>query len=190
MEKIIIEIRAGAGGDEAAIFAADLSRMYQRFAERNNWKFNIIDESLNSLGGYKLMIAEVKGENCYEMMKQESGVHRVQRVPKTEKAGRVQTSTASVAIMPLADHPEIVVNQGDLDISTFRSSGPGGQNVNKVETAVRIVHKPTGVTVACQSERSQSANKELAMGIIRAKLFEEQERRAFAARGDIRLEQN
>lgn len=173
MTKIILEIRAGTGGEEAATFAADLARMYERYAQRQGWKTILIEASENSLGGYRTFIAEFAGEGVYETLKQESGVHRVQRIPATEKAGRVHTSTASVAVLPEAASNEIQVHQNDLDISFFRSSGPGGQNVNKVETAVRILHKPTGIVVSSQVERSQSRNRDLALEVLRAKLYEQ-----------------
>ena len=173
MNKIILEIRAGAGGDEAAIFAGDLARMYQKYAGRRGWKFNIVDFNQTSLDGYKTFIAELDGENVYEDLKQESGVHRIQRIPKTEKAGRVHTSTASVAIMPEVRPEQVQINQGDLEISFFRVSGPGGQNVNKVETGVRLVHKPSGVVVSCSQGRSQYANRETAMNMLRAKIYEQ-----------------
>ena len=153
--KIILEIRAGAGGDEAAIFAGDLGRMYQRYAANRGWKFSILDSNLGTIGGYKTLIAEAEGENIYDALKHESGVHRVQRIPKTEKSGRVHTSTASVAILPIVEAKEVQINQGDLEITFSRAGGPGGQNVNKVETAVRILHKPTGIVVGSREERSQ-----------------------------------
>ena len=187
--KIILEIRAGAGGDEAAIFAGDLVRMYQKYAEKIGWKFSVLDYNQTSLEGYKTLIAEIDGTNAYELLKQESGVHRVQRIPKTEKSGRVHTSTASVAILPVVEPQEIQINQGDLEVSFFRSSGPGGQNVNKVETAVRIVHKPTGIVVASQAGRSQHANREQAMGILRAKLYEQKQIEEQLKTGASRKEQ-
>jgi peptide chain release factor 1 len=176
--KIILEIRAGAGGDEAAIFAGDLARMYQKYAERRGWKFEILDFNKTSLAGYKTFIAQIsspreRNEDIYNLLKNESGVHRVQRIPATEKSGRIHTSTASVAVMPVVETREIQINPADLEISFFRSSGPGGQNVNKVETAVRILHKPTGIVVSSQAGRSQHANREQAMNLLRAKLFEE-----------------
>ena len=174
IDKVILEIRAGAGGDEAAIFAGDLARMYQRFSETQKWTFSVIDTSQTSLDGYKAFIAKIGGENVYDSLKQESGVHRVQRIPKTEKSGRIHTSTASVAIMPVVEPQEVQINPGDLEISFFRSSGPGGQNVNKVETAVRILHKPTGMVVSSQAGRSQQSNRESAMEILRSKLYETQ----------------
>ncbi|MCL5261874.1 MAG: PCRF domain-containing protein, partial [Patescibacteria group bacterium] len=153
MNKILLEIRAGAGGDEAAIFAGDLARMYQRFAARRGFKFDVLDSNATSLYGVKSLVAQIQGPDVYDIFKNESGVHRVQRVPKTEKSGRVHTSTASVAVLPIVDPGQVQVNPGDLDIVFFRSSGPGGQNVNKVETAVRITHRPTGIIVASQVER-------------------------------------
>lgn len=189
MNKAIIEIRAGAGGDEAAIFAGDLARMYQRYAEKNGWKFTVLDENKTSLSGYKTFIARIKGEGTYENLKQESGVHRVQRIPATEKSGRVHTSTASVAVMPVTEAKEININPSDLDISFFRSSGPGGQNVNKVETAVRILHRPTGVVVSSQSSRTQMENREHAMEILASKLQEAQLEKEHAQMGDLRKSQ-
>lgn len=189
MNKIILEIRAGAGGDEAGIFAGDLARMYQRFAERRGWKFTVLDTNQTSLNGYKTFIARIDGENSYESLKQESGVHRVQRIPNTEKSGRIHTSTASVAVMPVVEAKEVNVNPGDIDVSFFRSSGPGGQNVNKVETAVRILHRPTGIVVASQASRTQVQNREQAMEILRSKLYELQIERQMAELGSLRREQ-
>jgi len=189
MDRILLEVRAGAGGDEAAIFAGDLVRMYQRFAEKTGWRFSVLDSNQTTLEGFKSLVAEIKGEGVREALQHESGVHRVQRIPKTEKSGRVHTSTASVAVMPVVEPQEFDLNPSDLDISFFRSSGPGGQNVNKVETAVRIVHKPTGVVVASQSGRSQSANKESAMSMLRSKIYEEMQRMEAEKRGDMRRSQ-
>lgn len=187
--KIILEIRAGAGGDEAAIFAGDLARMYQKYANKRGWKFNVMDFNQTSLEGYKNFSAELEGENIYNDLKQESGVHRIQRVPKTEKAGRIHTSTASVAIMPEVKPEEVQINQGDLEISFFRVSGPGGQNVNKVETGVKLIHKPTGTIVSCTAGRSQYANRESAMSMLRAKIYEEKQRKEQEKIGALRKDQ-
>jgi len=169
---IIMELRAGAGGDEASLFAMELMRMYQRYAVKKKWSFTIIDEHQTDLGGIKEATVEIHGDNVYNELKSESGVHRVQRTPDTEKAGRIHTSTASVAILPVTETSNVTINQNDLEITFFRSSGPGGQNVNKVETAVRILHKPTGIVVSSQSERFQAKNKEKAMKVLEAKLQE------------------
>ncbi|HVM76974.1 MAG TPA: PCRF domain-containing protein [Candidatus Paceibacterota bacterium] len=187
--KIIVEIRAGAGGDEASLFAGDLARMYQRYAAKRGWGFSILDANENSLQGYKSLVAEVKGEGVYEAFKHESGVHRVQRIPKTEKSGRVHTSTASVAVLPIVEAKEVNISPNDLEVTFSRAGGPGGQNVNKVETAVRILHKPTGIVVASREERSQHANREKAMDVLRAKLYEIEQRRATGSITDLRREQ-
>lgn len=168
--EIIMEIRAGAGGDEASIFAEDLSLMYQKFTEFNGWNFKKIDESRNSLGGYKEVIFEIKGKDVYKKMRFETGVHRVQRIPATEKSGRIHTSTASVAVLPIRKKKNIEINPSDIEMEFSRSGGAGGQNVNKVETAVRLIHKPTGLSVRCTEERSQLKNREKAMSILQAKL--------------------
>ena len=175
IQKIILEIRAGAGGDEASIFAGDLARMYQRYAAIRGWKFSILDTSAGTIGGYKNFISRIEGEGAYESLKQESGVHRVQRIPATEKSGRVHTSTATVAILPVVEPKEVAINQGDLEITFSRAGGPGGQNVNKIESAVRILHKPTGIVVSCREERNQHANRERAMEVLRSKLYEIQQ---------------
>ncbi len=168
--EIVLEVRAGAGGDEAALFAAELFGMYKRYAEAKGWSTKIVDESKNDIGGYKEASLEIKGKGVYDDLRWETGVHRVQRVPETEKSGRIHTSTASVAIMPIRKVSKIVINPSDLEVETSRSGGKGGQNVNKVETAVRMTHKPSGIMVRATAERSQSANKERALAIIQAKL--------------------
>ena len=173
-DNAILELRAGAGGDEAALFAADLFRMYQTYSQKRGWSFSIIDESKNEVGGYKEEIAEIKGNGVYDMLKYESGVHRIQRIPSTEKSGRIHTSTASVAILPIAEEKEIDIKESDIEVSFSRAGGPGGQNVNKVETAVRILHKPTGIVISSREERSQLKNRERAMQVLRSKLLDEQ----------------
>ena len=168
---IIVEIRAGAGGREASLFAADLANMYIKYAGKQNWGITMMNESRSEAGGYKEVVFELKGDGVYKDMKQEMGVHRVQRVPSTEKSGRVHTSTASVAILPTTKSKKIDIRPDDLEITFCKAGGPGGQNVNKVETAVRILHKPTGIVVAAQNERSQHKNRELAMSILDANAF-------------------
>ncbi|MBI4059696.1 PCRF domain-containing protein [Candidatus Giovannonibacteria bacterium] len=189
MESIILEIRAGAGGQEASLFASELFRMYRNFAGRRGWGFHVLDESKSELGGYKYAVAEISGEGAYQNLKQESGVHRIQRVPKTEKSGRIHTSTASVAVLPEAKEKDIEVREADLEMTFSRAGGPGGQNVNKVETAVRILHKPTGLVVSSREERSQQKNREKALSILRAKLLDEKKRKEEAALARERREQ-
>ena len=164
-QKLILEIRAGTGGDEAALFAGDLARMYQKYAAKKSWQFFAVDPG-------KTFVAKIVGEGAYESLKNESGVHRVQRVPTTEKSGRIHTSTATVAVLPEVEAKAVQINPNDLEVTFSRAGGPGGQNVNKVETAVRILHKPTGIVVSSRAERSQYTNREAALSILRAKLYE------------------
>lgn len=186
---VILEVRAGAGGNEASIFAANLAGMYTKYAAKMGWRVSVINESKSDSDGYKEAVFEIKGSDVYKKLKNESGVHRVQRVPVTEKSGRIHTSTASVAILPIKEYKNIEVNPGDIEMSFTRSGGAGGQNVNKVETAVRLVHKPTGITVVSTSERSQLANREKAMIILKAKISELAEEKAAKELGANRKEQ-
>ena len=171
-KNVLLEIRAGTGGDEAAIFAGDLWRMYQRFCDRKGLKMTVVDVTEGTAGGYKEVISSVTGEGAYGLLKFESGVHRVQRVPETEQMGRVHTSAASVVVLPEVEDVEIEINPADLEVQTARSSGAGGQNVNKVETKVQMTHKPTGIVVTCQVERSQHGNRERALQMLKSKLYE------------------
>lgn len=188
-KNIIVEIRAGAGGDESSLFAATLFRMYSKYAEKNSWSVSVMNSNQTELGGFKEIIFEINGKGAFGKMKYESGVHRVQRVPETEKMGRVHTSTATVAVLPEAEEIELRIEEKDIRIDTFCSSGPGGQSVNTTKSAVRITHLPTGLIVSCQDEKSQLKNKDKAMKVLRSRLLQMEEEKQAKELGDARKSQ-
>ncbi|MDD3498161.1 MAG: peptide chain release factor 1 [Candidatus Moranbacteria bacterium] len=188
-KNVIVEIRAGAGGDESGLFAGDLFRMYSRFAEKNGWSISVLNSNQTGIGGFKEIIFEINGTDVYAKMKYESGVHRVQRIPETEKSGRIHTSTATVAVLPEAEEVDIKIDEKDLRIDTFASSGPGGQSVNTTNSAVRITHLPTGLIVSCQDEKSQHKNKDKAMKVLRSRLVQIKEEEEAKKLGDQRKSQ-
>jgi len=188
-KNVIVEIRPAAGGEEAALFAGDLFRMYTRYAERRGWKVDVIDAQETGIGGFSSVVMSIQGRGAYSQLKFESGVHRVQRVPVTESGGRIHTSTATVAVLPEAEEVEVEINPNDIEMDVYHSSSAGGQNVQKVATAIRILHKPTGIVVTCQDERSQLQNKEKAFRVLRARLYEREQEAQRAARTEARRSQ-
>ncbi|MGI6206919.1 MAG: peptide chain release factor 1 [Anaerolineae bacterium] len=184
---VILEIRAGTGGDEAALFAADLARMYMRYAEERGWESEVVSTNEIGIGGYKEIVFTIRGKGAYSRLKYESGVHRVQRVPRTESSGRIHTSTATVAVLPELDEIELDLDPNDIEMEVYRSSGPGGQHMQKNATAVRLIHKPTGMVVSCQSERSQTQNRARALAVLRSRLYAaEEEKRSSALEAERR----
>jgi len=188
-KSVIMEIRAGTGGEEAGLFAADLFRMYARYAEIKKWKMEVLSSNATGVGGYKEIVCNIQGKGAYSRLKYEAGTHRVQRVPATETQGRIHTSAVTVAILPEAEEVDVQINPNDLKIDVFRSSGPGGQSVNTTDSAVRITHVPSGIVVSCQDEKSQHKNKERALKVLRARLFEEEQRRQQEAYAENRKTQ-